>query len=215
MEKINKTKIKKMLYEFNQLAKSVYDSYSYKDSIALPFSKSSVKNPELFSNSLLVNRELIELPFIQNTVIDPVTLNNAIKDTKLNSYIKTHDTHYLVSGNDETYYAVSRDLLDNEVNKSKFLPMINTKDYNNEYVLSKKDIDLLLGYNTVEFNIGSDKNKDIRFICTLKVFPAIKKANSIVVYSKPYNKNENIYMILICSIGDTWSFYSLHSILNF
>lgn len=203
-----------MLYEFNQLAKSVYDSYSYKDYIALPYNKSSVKNPELFSNSLLVNRELIELPFIQNTVIDPVVLNNAIKDTKLCSYIKTYDTHYLVSEN-ETYYAVSRDLMDNEISESSFLPMINAKDYSNEYILTKKDIDLLLDYNTVEFNIGSNKNKDIRFICTLKVFPAIKKANSIVVYSKPYNEDEDIYVVLICSIGDTWSFYSLHSILNF
>jgi hypothetical protein len=105
--------------------------------------------------------------------------------------------------------------MDNEISESSFLPMINAKDYSNEYILTKKDIDLLLDYNTVEFNIGSNKNKDIRFICTLKVFPAIKKANSIVVYSKPYNEDEDIYVVLICSIGDTWSFYSLHSILNF
>lgn len=211
MIEINKSKVRKMLYEFNQLAKTVYDSYTYSNYIALPYNRSSVKNPELFSNSILVSKE-IDLPFMNDTVVDPVSLNNAIKDTKLKGYDKKDDIYYLISDTDK--YTVSRDIYDNEVNKeSSLLDIINPADYENEYILNSSDINSLLGYNSTSLTIGNCNGKDIGLICTLKIFPAIKKADKIVIYSKKYDKN--VYQILIYSFGSTWSFYSVHYILNF
>ena len=202
-----------MLYEFNQLAKTIYDMYSYRNFIALPYNESSIKNPKLFSNSILISKD-IDLPFMNDTVVNPTILNNAIKDTKIKKYLKKNDTHYLVNANNE-YYEISRDIYDNEIkniDNIKFL--IDPDIYNNEYILTDADKDLLLGYETTELVIGNDiNNKDIKFICTLKVFPAIKKANSIAIYTT--HQEDNVYRILIYSIGDTWSFYSIHYILNF
>ena len=213
MIEFERTKAKNMLYEFNQIAKNMYDKYTYSNFVAMPLSSSSVKVPELFSNSILVSKE-IDLPFVNNTVVDPVVLNVAIKDSKACWYRKQDGYNYILSK--DTDYCVSRDLMERELTEIRDLrPMLDINSYQNQYSLNDQEISRLINYEVMEFNIGSDNGNDIKFITTVKLFPAIKKANNILIYSKSYNKEENIYAVLICSLGDKWSLYTIHFILNF
>ena len=213
MKSIDRIKVKKMVYDFNQIAKNIYNEYIYSGFVAMPLNSHSVKTPELFSNSILVSNE-IDLPFMNDTVIDPVVLNVAIKDTKIHSYTNRDGFNYIISN--DTDYCVSRDLLDAEKASVRDLrTFLGINNYTNSYTLSEEEKNRLINYEVMEFIIGNDNNKDIKFIATVKLFPAIKKANNIIIYSKSYNREENIYTVLVCSLADKWSLYTVHFILNF
>ena len=218
LEKISDTKIRKELYDFNQMAKNIYNFYLYMDGVIVPDSLDNIKTLKLFKNSLFV-RNAEHYSFMNNCLIDPIMLNKALQDK---CYSSKYDGIDSILYGDKSSYTIGVQLSEFQKENSKLNPgvqllkKLDINNYINEYLLNNQDKESLLNYETISLVIGKFKKDDIILILTKSLVPALKKANDIVIYSKPYitQHSSNIFDILIVSKADTWTFYSNHKIIN-
>lgn len=217
---INDKELKTPLTDFNRIVRSVYNMYYAKDGLIIPASMESIKEPMVFQNSFFTWQKE-RLDFMENHIIDPAILNSAMND-KAYEYEEKENISYLYGGKSGEKYAVS--LLVNEKQAEdmhKYPGLQAAKDsidtYSINWTLDEETKERLIDYETVSIPIGEDSyGNPIYVIATVKLFPAIKKADSITILAKPYLDKENLYTIFIVSTKkDQWNFYSKHLILNY
>lgn len=221
MEKIQFSKklFKDQLYDINQIIKAMYKSFNCHEQIILPTTDEDIKL-SIFKRSAIVLDDQIEYSFFNTTKVDPIALTDAFKLKGKNlECLKDNDIYYIQEENNpDMKVIIAEDIIciDNNdfVDINEIIEDPNT--YTNSYILSQEDIESLLDYNAKELCIGYDENNyPIKFISTLKVFPAIKKADRIVIYSRKCEIS-NVYKLMIVSeIVDKMRLYTVHYIINF
>ena len=223
MEKnqFSKKEFKDQLYDVNQILKTMYDSYNCHDNFIHPLDERKA-NSILFMHSMAVLDDSIDYQFLKSTSIDPKGLNIAFKlKGKTLEWFKDNDSYYIQEeNNSETKVRVSTDMLYCDIQSfgGVYSMIDNPTEYPFTYELTQEDIEYLLDYNSRELCLGYDElNNPIRFITTLKVFPAIKKADHIIIYAKRCNRLEkNMYKLMIVSeLVDKLRIYTIHHIINF
>ena len=217
-----KSKDKNKIKDFNMVLKDIWTGYRFVDNIAIPANMSDecIKNKKVFLRSCAVwtGTDGESLDCLDNCMIDPVMLNRGISDNC--KEIKTKDNcNYLFDGKSKEEYLISTNLNDKDIKDSLNYPYITLiddykKNHMNEWYMDDITKEKLLDYRTIEINIGDDHGKDIYLIATLKLFPAIKKAEDICIVSEP-RKEDNMYDITIISKSKCFVLVTKHTILNF
>lgn len=221
-----KTKDKNKIKDFNTVLKDIWTGYRLVDNIAIPANMSDkcIKNKKVFLRSCAIwtGSDGEPLDYLNNCMIDPIILNRAIGDNC--KEIKTKDDcNYLFGGKSKEEYLISTNLNYKDIKDSLNYPYINLiDDYKNgfdnrriiEWCMDDITRQKLLNYLTIEINIGDDDGKGIYLIATLKLFPAIKKADDIYIISEP-RKEDNMYDITIISKSKNFVLLTKHTILNF
>ena len=215
---IDNSKIRKELYDFNQSVKGVYDCYRYLESgIVIPHGMSNLKNSQLFSRSLFI-RKADDFGFLKNTVVNPTNLNVALKN-KMYSLKSESGNHSL--SNDSDSLVVSVDLPEKDISDSanyraiKFFTDNKVENYPYQYTLTDDDRKRMIEYQVVTLILGHDDeiDSDVKLITTKELFPIIKKANSISIFTTLASRDMGTYTIAIVSQTNTWTFYSAHVLL--
>ena len=213
----------KIYTDFNRIIRSVYDLYYFDNHIILPATIESISNPSIFGRSVFA-WSAEPWDDMNQTVIDATELNRAINDGSI--YLRLDGHRRLMQGGklgkvwwvgteitekqkqDIARYSFMRELVN-----------INFKDLPYSWSMDEYTKNELINYEVLSIPIGVDENgKDIQVIATLKLFPAIKKADEIHIFAKPVlgDENEGIYDIYIVSTKcGCWSFYSHHRMINY
>ena len=221
-----KTKDKNKIKDFNMVLKDIWTAYRFIDNIAIPATMTDdcIKNEKVFLRSCAIwtGSDDESLDYLDRCIIDPVMLNRGISDNC--KEIKTKDNcNYLFDGKSKEEYLISTNLNDKDIKDSLNYPYISLiDDYrdnhlgesSNAWYMDDITKEELLDYRTIEINIGEDNDKGIYLIATLKLFPAIKKANDICIVSEP-RKEDNMYDITIISKSKCFVLITQHTILNF
>lgn len=217
-----KTKDKNKIKDFNMVLKDIWTAYRFVDNIAIPATMTDdcIKNEKVFLRTCAIwtGSDGESLDYLDHCIIDPVTLNRGISDNC--KEIKTKDNcNYLFAGKSKEEYLISTNLNDKDIKDSLNYPYITLiddykKSHMNEWYMDDITKEKLLDYRTIEINIGDDHGKDIYLIATLKLFPAIKKAEDICIVSEP-RKEDNMYDITIISKSKCFVLVTKHTILNF
>lgn len=217
-----KTKDKNKIKDFNMVLKDIWTAYRFVDNIAIPATMTDgcIKNEKVFLRTCAIwtGSDGESLDYLDHCIIDPVMLNRGISDNC--KEIKTKDNcNYLFDGKSKEEYLISTNLNDKDIKDSLNYPYITLiddykKNHMNEWYMDDITKEKLLDYRTIEINIGDDHGKDIYLIATLKLFPAIKKADDICIVSEP-RKEDNMYDITIISKSKCFVLVTKHTILNF
>ena len=217
-----KTKDKNKIKDFNMVLKDIWTAYRFVDNIAIPATMTDdcIKNEKVFLRTCAIwtGSDGESLDYLDHCIIDPVMLNRGISDNC--KEIKTKDNcNYLFDGKSKEEYLISSNLNDKDIKDSLNYPYITLiddckKNHLNEWYMDDITKEKLLDYRTIEINIGEDHGKDIYLIATLKLFPAIKKADDICIVSEP-RKEDNMYNITIISKSKCFVLVTKHTILNF
>ena len=217
-----KTKDKNKIKDFNMVLKDIWTAYRFVDNIAIPATMTDdcIKNEKVFLRTCAIwtGSDGESLDYLDHCIIDPVMLNRGISDNC--KEIKTKDNcNYLFDGKSKEEYLISTNLNDKDIKDSLNYPYITLiddykKNHMNEWYMDDITKEKLLDYRTIEINIGDDHGKDIYLIATLKLFPAIKKAEDICIVSEP-RKEDNMYDITIISKSKCFVLVTKHTILNF
>jgi hypothetical protein len=215
---LDNSKLRKPLYEFNQAVKLVYTEYRFIDGLVIPLCMKSIKNPTLFKKSIFHWRGKI-WEFLNNCAIDPEGLNKALKNK---GYIHRVDEteHYLRSTKDDEEYFISTELSDVQIEDSgSYIGMtelirVRANECIGSYVLSDKDVKMLLEYQSLERVVALDGDVEVKMIMLKEIFPMLKKASDITV-SVYQTSMDNVYDIVIESVSEYWTFTSIHSIVNY
>ena len=221
-----KTKDKNKIKDFNMVLKDIWTAYRFVDNIAIPATMTDecIKNEKVFLRTCAVwtGTDGESLDYLDRCIIDPVMLNRGISDNC--KEIKTKDNcNYLFDGKSKEEYLISTNLNDKDIKDSLNYPYIHLiDDYRNHrfdessntWYMDDMTKEELLDYRTIEINIGEDNDKGIYLIATLKLFPAIKKADDICIVSEP-RKEDNMYDITIISKSKCFVLITKHTILNF
>ena len=221
-----KSKDKNKIKDFNMVLKDIWTGYRLVNNIAIPANMSDecIKNKKVFLRSCAIwtGSDGESLDYLDNCMIDPVMLNRGISDNC--KEIKTKDNcNYLFDGKSKEEYLISTNLNDKDIKDSlnyTYISLID--DYRNHqfsessstWYMDDMTKEELLDYRTIEINIGEDNDKGIYLIATLKLFPAIKKADDICIVSEP-RKEDNMYDITIISKSKCFVVITQHTILNF
>ena len=217
-----KTKDKNKIKDFNMVLKDIWTAYRFVDNIAIPATMTDdcIKNEKVFLRTCAIwtGSDGESLDYLDHCIIDPVMLNRGISDNC--KEIKTKDNcNYLFDGKSKEEYLISTNLNDKDIKDSLNYPYITLiddykKNHMNEWYMDDITKEKLLDYRTIEINIGDDHGRDIYLIATLKLFPAIKKADDICIVSEP-RKEDNMYDITIISKSKCFVLVTKHTILNF
>lgn len=249
-------KIAKEFTEFNSILKDMYKGYvclrSNKGFQFVPASFDAIKEPYVFNYSIAEwfpdNITDGYYPIqMAKYVIDPVMFNKALRDR---NYIleRSKEKLYLEKEyKEKTYYVGNKvdiaTLKDIKRYEEKFHYLFLNNKTNepyilkqHAYVLTKKEVELMKKYKVVTIHLDNE----VRLDATLKLFPAIKKADTIVIFYYPimksyYNtsinnenikldksKLANIYIIDIHELKSSeksntpfWDIHHMHTILNY
>ena len=211
---IDNPKIRKELYDFNQAVKQVYELYRYSDGIVTPITLNAVKNKQLFTNSVFF-RTASHFDFINNCAVNPVELNNALKDKCYNMNFN-EDTWKFSLGKYQVSVLMHPDQISD---MRKFPGLVSFTNFMDNdivamYSLTDEDINRLLNYDVMTLTVGSYKGRDIKLIVTKELFPVIKKVHTITMTFYPNKELEDVFNFTVKSCADTWSFSSQHHMIN-
>ena len=211
--------IKSSIYDMNMVLKGVYDHYCYNKGVIVPSDMNSIKNPELFSNSVMIHKEPVA--FLDGAMIDPVELSKGIQKTGVVRIFESDSTkeRVIVTKKDEMFkYGVSMDEFQLEdIEKYPGLKTVRNcipDEYPITWTMDEATKTDLLEYRVPCICLGEFNGEEVNLIAAVKLFPAIKKADAITIYAMPIIAKDRIYEILIVSTGNQWSFYSVHRIVN-
>ena len=219
IEELGKPANRNDLIDMNTIIKSVYNIYvCTKEGIIAPMRMDDISEPNIFGSSIFIRdaESNIQYDFLKDSVINPNVFGKALRE-RCDEFIETEDGLFLTRPGKEKFHIGARATKEN-IDDLKFykglsvLDEYDGKDYTMEYIVDNEVKDALLNYETLCLNIGSCNGKDVSLIATLKLFPAIKKADNIVIYGKQYN--DEIYDIMIISVKNGWKFFSNHKIIN-
>jgi hypothetical protein len=213
---INNKKVIDVLTEFNRLVKSVYEFYYLENGIVIPGKMEDIKEPLVFSESLFIWHGG-NIDFLNGRIIDPDMLNKALND-KAYQLADNDGEIYLSGGKSNDKYLVACNVTDEQKDDKRKYRGVKLSEFDplsyDEYIMTPDVKERLTDYETIDLVIGENRREEVHLICTLKLFPCIKKAKRIRIYNKPLGR-DRLYNIVIVSTGNDWSFYSNHVILNF
>ncbi len=203
----------------NSVLKNVYDHYCCDGGVITPSDMKNIKKPELFSNSIMLHKEPHVI--LDKGMIDPVEFSRGIQATGINRIFEMESTkeRVIVTKKDQIFkYGVTMDEFQLEDMKKyqgiKHLKEFIPDEYPIHWEMDEITKNDLLEYRVPCINLGEFNGNSVNMIVTVKVFPAIKKADKIEIFAYPIDPDNDIYEAVIHSVAKTWSFYSFHRIIN-
>lgn len=218
IEALAKKANRDMILDLNTILKNMYKYYISSDKIMVPSDMDSILTPTVFNRSVVVTELGEQYDFLKNTIVDPEFLNKALRN-KYYDLILENNTYYLADAMGDKYL-ISKQITAKNIQDMSFykglsdLNEMDVKEYPIQYTMDSELKESLLNYDVPIVTLGNYEGIDVNMIMTIKLFPAIKKADNISFLVKPYSLDkDNIFDVCIISKADAWTLYTMHRII--
>ena len=203
------------LYDLNQVLKNMYSSYICDEDIIMPSMEEDIKR-HVYKHCLI--KKSYDYEFMVNSLVNIDTLSKAIKGICLDMTLDSHNIYHLKNYSKDLDFAIAKKLPKDKVqelrkNSDIINDMIATVDtltsgtwYSIE--LDEESIISLQDYSVLEKEIAPG----VVMVLTKELFPAIKKAHTMRIHSKPMCEEYGIHEVIIESAHDDWTVYTKHHI---
>lgn len=209
-------KFRKSFLDFNRLIKVVYDVYFVNEkNMVLPLSMETIHDPVFQESIFLWHRTNEPLNALHHYGCDPTLIVKAINNKNYNLEEKKEQ---LYLGDD---FHIGTKASKKQIEDSYHYQGLNL--YQNKpvdyitYQLEDSVKQQLTNYETFPIVLGKFHDQEIKLIATVKLFPCIKKANTIILtcWQDENVVDEKLFHLIIGSLHDDWTFYSNHMLLNY
>lgn len=223
---LESAKGRKRITDINMVAKTIFKKYAVVNNICIALDEKYYEHKVLHKDAIVIIKDNVpNYPFLDMVEFDANEFNKALRN-RCKNYSFENEKLVLSKGKMPDIYKVG-DKISEDVVENTFMKLSAFKTYErfattfdsftNEWIMDSESKEVLLKHGAPKFIIGKTKEGDgIKLKCHHRVFPAIKKAESIRIYSKLLNPDNNdLYEIFIVSEADDWRMITRHVIVNF
>ena len=216
-------KVRKKIQDFNRMIKQVYTEYRCVNGLIIPLVMDNIKSRPLFDKSFFTSKDedFIKCPFINECAVDSDNFNKAMQPkVKCFTFKEKDESNYLTNDNGDEIL-IGMKLKESDIKDSfNYMALdsfhkLKELDPVDMYTLSEYDKKAISEYDILDKIIGRYGNMDVNLIMAKELFPLVKKADTITVFSyKDTSLPDNIFTISIISVTDVCVFTSIHSIVT-